>query len=104
MNEQGFVLRSLFGSGAGFLVLVLALAVLSSSSLESVRAQEQPPAIEEFVPFEGVPEIDQIPAARVLIAAYGVVWILAFGYLWSIWRRLSKVERDLSTLSRRKEE
>ena len=62
--------------------------------------QPQPPQ-EEFVPIDQVPPEDQLPAAPYLIAAYAIVWLVVFGYLWSIWRRLSAVERDLGELSRR---
>jgi CcmD family protein len=36
-----------------------------------------------------------------VIAAYAVAWIAVFGYLWSIWQRLERVERDLAEVSRR---
>ena len=42
-----------------------------------------------------------MPAAPLLIAAYAIVWLVVFGYLWSIWRRLSAVERELTDLSGR---
>jgi CcmD family protein len=36
-----------------------------------------------------------------VIAAYAVAWVVVFGYLWSIWQRLGRVERDLADVSRR---
>jgi CcmD family protein len=42
-----------------------------------------------------------LPAAPLVIAAYSVVWLLVFGYLWSIWRRLARAERDLAHISHR---
>ena len=41
------------------------------------------------------PEREQLPAAPLVMAAYAVVWVMVFGYLWSIWRRLGAVEREL---------
>jgi CcmD family protein len=35
------------------------------------------------------------------MTAYAVAWIVIFLYLWSIWRRLSRVEREIDELSRR---
>jgi CcmD family protein len=52
-----------------------------------------------FVPMTDVPASEQLPAARLLIAAYAFVWVAMMGYLWSIWRRLGKVEREIGELS-----
>ena len=63
---------------------------------------DQPqPAQEEFVPIDQVPPEDQLPAAPLLIAAYAVVWLIVFGYLWSLWRRQSAVEQEMRELARR---
>ena len=39
-----------------------------------------------FVPASSLPGQEQLPAAPLVIAAYAVVWLLVFGYLWSIWQ------------------
>ena len=57
------------------------------------------PGQTEFVPMTDVPASEQLPAARLLIAAYAFVWVAMMGYLWSIWRRLGKVEREIGELS-----
>jgi CcmD family protein len=36
-----------------------------------------------------------------LAAAYAFVWIAAMVYLWSVWRRLNKVEADMHALERK---
>ena len=64
-------------------------------------AQSAQPPVEEFVPIDELPEEDRLPAAPFLIAAYSIVWILAFGYFWSLTRRFAAVERDLAGLARR---
>jgi CcmD family protein len=66
---------------------------------------QQPPAQQnEFVPVDELPQAEQIPAAPLLIGAYAVAWLALFFYLFSIWRRLQKVERELGEVSRRIEE
>ena len=83
-------------------VLLLAVGVIGFTAqfnlAEAVLVQ---PAQDEFVPLESVPPEDQLPAAPLLVAAYALLWIAVVGYLWSIWRRMGAVERDLSDLSGR---
>ena len=59
------------------------------------------PAQDEFIPLDSVPPEDQLPAAPLLVAAYSLLWVAVLVYLWSIWRRMITVERELSDLSRR---
>jgi CcmD family protein len=35
------------------------------------------------------------------MAAYAVAWIAVFVYVWSIWRRLGQVEKDLAAVRQR---
>jgi len=38
----------------------------------------------------------------ILVAlAYGFIWVVIFGYVWSVRSRLTRVERELETVSRR---
>ena len=65
-------------------------------------AMQQPPAPPDgFVPASSLPGQEQLPAAPLVIVAYAVVWLLVLGYLWSIWSRLSRAERELADVSRR---
>jgi CcmD family protein len=78
------------------------LIVLTSFLLLSSSAFAQPPAGQsEFVPVDSVPLADQLPAAPLLIAAYAFVWIAVMVYLWSIWRRLNKVEDEMRALAQK---
>jgi CcmD family protein len=79
----------------------VALAVLVGGP--SIHASQQPPAggQEGFVPVENLPQQEQLPAAPLVMGAYAVAWVAVFGYLWSIWRRLGSVERDILDVSRR---
>ena len=84
----------------GGLLLVLGLIVFTAQVNLAAAAVDQP-AQDEFVPLESVPPEDQLPAAPLLVAAYALLWIAVVGYLWSIWRRMAAVERDLSDLAGR---
>ena len=63
-------------------------------------AAAQPEQVNEFVPIDELPPEDRLPAAPFLVAAYSIVWLLAFGYLWGLSRRLSGVEQDVEDLRR----
>ena len=54
-----------------------------------------------FVPVEGVPLGEQIPAAPLVMTAYAFFLLLMVFYLWTIWRRIGKVESDMQALERR---
>ena len=81
----------------GFMVAACSFALLGAR----VFAFQQPSGGQtEFVPISQLPPGDQLPAARLLIAAYAFVWIALMVYLWSIWRRLQKAETDIRALER----
>jgi CcmD family protein len=63
----------------------------------------QPPAAQsEYVPVKDLPPVDQLPAAPLLVAAYSFIWLAAMFYLWTIWRRLGKVETEMRALEQRR--
>ena len=84
--------------GAALLIAVLAVAAWG---VPAAAAQPAQPPVNEFVPIDELPPEDRLPAAPFLIAAYSIVWVLAFGYFWSLARRFAAVERDLAGLTRR---
>jgi hypothetical protein len=59
---------------------------------------------EGFVPVTGGPQIEQIPAAPLVIASYAFFLLLMVFYLWTIWRRIGKVESEMRTLEHRQGE
>jgi fatty acid desaturase len=62
----------------------------------------QPPAGQsEFVPLKELPPSEQMPAAPLLITAYAVFLVLMVFYVWTVWRRLNKVDADLRALEQR---
>lgn len=87
--------------------ILLLLIVLSAGAMGPVTlGAEQPPraaqpAQEEFVPIDQLPPDEKLPAARFLIAAYSVAWVVVAAYLWSIRQRLGRVEREIADVSRR---
>ena len=84
-----------------FLRIVLVLAALASGAPAAIAAR-QPPPQSEFVPVDEIPPGEQIPAINLVAAAYGFVWVALLGYVWSIARRLQKVEAELLDLESRK--
>jgi CcmD family protein len=85
-----------------FLAMATAMVLSLLSLAPGVAAQPQAtvPAQDEFVPVSSLPPDEQLPAAPLLVAAYGFVWVALLVYVWSIWRRLSRVERDIAVLNR----
>ena len=64
--------------------------------------QQQIP--EGFAPVTGVPPGEQIPAALLVIPTYAFFLLLMVFYLWTIWRRIGKVESEMQALDRRQSE
>jgi CcmD family protein len=78
-------------------MFLVCLALFAVSAL----AQQPPQPPEGFVPASSVQGQEQLPAAPLVITAYSVVWLLVFGYLWSIWRRIARAEQDVAEVTRR---
>jgi CcmD family protein len=88
----------------GRALVVLALLAAWAGSASAVVAAQPPQGQQpqnEFVPVKDVGQQEQLPAAPLLVAAYVVVWLALLVYLWSIWRRLAKVDRELAALTSR---
>jgi CcmD family protein len=80
----------------------LLIALTSFVLLATPAFALQPPKGQsEFVPVDSVPLSDQLPAAPLLIAAYAFVWVATLVYVWSIWRRLNKVEDEMRALAQK---
>jgi CcmD family protein len=83
------------------LLLTAILVAPATAGGQPPSPQPQPPAMEGFEPLSDVPPSEQIPAFRLVAIAYGIVWLVLMGYVWSVGSRLQKVERELSTLERK---
>ena len=68
-----------------------------------VFALQPPTGQSEFVPAKDLPPAETIPAAPLLVTAYAVIWLLVMFYLWTIWRRLNKVETEMRALEQRQQ-
>jgi type VI protein secretion system component VasF len=77
-----------------FCVLLAAPAILA-------QAPQRPPATEGFVQANDLPPVEQLPAAPLVIGAYGCFLVLMVGYAWSIARRLNTVEAEMRALEQR---
>jgi len=80
-------------------LFVTICAVMLSAGLAA--GFQPPPGEGGFVPIEQLPPAAQLPAAPLLIAAYAFVLLAVLVYVWTIWRRLNKVEHDMRALSQR---
>ena len=87
--------------GQGKRVLATLILLLTLCLGGSATAAQPPTTPDGFVPASSLPNQEQLPAAPLVIGAYSIVWLLVFGYLWSIWNRIGRVERDLADVTRR---
>lgn len=90
------VLIPLFASGLGRIAGAGGI-LLSAQALQG----GQPAATGEFVPVSELPPEAQLPAAPLVVAAYAVAWIMIIGYVFTLWRRLGTVQRELTDVTRR---
>ncbi len=82
------------------IVAATGITVPTTGTSHALAAQP-PPGQEEFVPINQLPPTEQLPAARLLIGAYAFIWAVLFLYVWSLWRRLGTVERELHQVAGR---
>ena len=61
-------------------------------------AAQQPKPQEEWISINELPAQDQLPAAPLLISAYAFVLVALFFYVFSVARRLTKVQQEISQL------
>lgn len=86
--------------GALTLVLGLLIAPATTALAQQNPTPAQPPAAtDQYVPIDEIPEQDKLPAAPYLIGAYMVAWLMLLFYVWSLWRRLQRVEEELKRLA-----
>jgi CcmD family protein len=77
------------------------LTAIGAAALTGAHAwASQPPAGQsEFVPISELPPADQLQAGPLLVGAYAFIWLAVMFYLWTIWRRLNKVETEMHALA-----
>jgi CcmD family protein len=82
------------------LAMIVAAGLVTMSAAPA-RAQAQPPAGAQgdFVPAKDLPQQETIPAAPLVMGAYAFVWAALLVYVWTVWRRLLKVEKEVHDLA-----
>jgi CcmD family protein len=78
-------------------VVLMLMLVLSAAAAWAGQPEPQ----SQFRPISEVPQSEQLPGGVFVVIAYGFIWVVLLGYVWSIWRRLGKVETEMRTLERR---
>lgn len=74
---------------------ILFTLLASFATVVAAAGQQPKPAQEGFVPIDQLPAPEAFPAAPLVIAAYAFAWLAILFYVWSVWRRLNRVEREL---------
>jgi hypothetical protein len=73
----------------------------------SLWAQPQTPVPTPTVAMEGFEKLsetaprEELPATPLVFYAYAFVWLALIVYVFSIWRRMGRVEQDLAAVQRR---
>lgn len=87
---------------AAFTLFVFVLAAPAFAQAPAPPKQAPAAAQDGFVPVDTpLSAQDVMPAPRLVAIAYGFIWVVIFGYVWSVRSRLSRVERELEAVSRR---
>jgi CcmD family protein len=84
-----------------FLVLALAAALSAPAFAGQTQPPPKPAAQDEFVPIDQLAPKEDLPAVPLVTAAYAIAWLVIFGYVFSLWRRLHKVEAEIADVNRR---
>jgi CcmD family protein len=96
------MLRTIGSTVRAILMTIVMVGVLAPAT-HAAAPQQPPTGQSEFVPLDDLPPPEQVAAAPLLVAAYAIAWLVLLFYLWSIWRRLGAVERELAAVTRRVE-
>jgi len=85
--------------------ILIAATSLALVGLPAVSAFAQPPQVPQpppgFLPVNELPPGQELPAAPFLIGAYVFFLLLMMFYLWTIWRRLGKVQDEMRALQQK---
>ena len=71
-------------------------AIVVGSGLVVVAQEQQ----KEFQKYTG-PVTEGIPAAPLVMTAYAFVWVALMAYVFLLWRRVGRVEHELSEVNAR---
>ena len=87
---------------ATVLVVLIAFTVTRPAFARQDPQSKPTAAQDQYVPVnQPMNATDNLPAPKMLAAAYGFVWVMLLLYLWSIRVRLATVEKEIASVSRR---
>jgi CcmD family protein len=79
--------------------ILIVLALASAAAIAEQSAQRPPvQPQDEFVPLSELPADERLPSAPLLVAAYAFVWLAVGGYVVSVARRLTNVQKEVERL------
>jgi len=81
--------------------LSIGITTLLLTAVPALALQPPTQPQEGFVPLSELPPGQQVPAAPLLVGSYAFFLALMMFYLWTIWRRIGKVEHEMRELERR---
>ncbi len=84
-----------------WLAAALAVGLAISASAQTPPPQTTPAPLEGFVPMSEAAPREVLPATPLVFYAYAFVWLALLAYVFSIWRRMARVEQDLAAVQRR---
>jgi CcmD family protein len=76
---------------AGLTSLVIAIAGIGTGPLLAFQGTDG------FVPMTQAPQ-ENVSGVTLVIAAYAVAWIAVAAYVFIVWRRAGRIERELAEL------
>ena len=77
------------GRRVGLVAMLVALASRAAFAVQGTS---------EFVPADQLKQ-DTVPGCALLLAAYAVAWIAVVAYVWIVWRRAGRIERELADIA-----
>jgi hypothetical protein len=87
------------------IVRLISTLVLSVWLIAPVFAQTQAPVTQSapdgFIPMSSTAPREVLPATPLVFFAYAFVWLALIVYVFSIWKRMARVEQDLADVKRR---
>jgi CcmD family protein len=87
----------LAGTAVGLSAQPAAQAPASSAS----AGQAAPNPQDQFVPVKTISQPESLPAPALVMTAYAFIWVVLLIYVWTVWRRLLKVESEIRALAAR---
>ena len=84
-----------------WVAVLTVLVVVAFVAAASAQTQPPPAAVDGFVPMSSAAPREVLPATPLVFYAYSFVWLALIAYVFSIWRRMARVEQDLAEVQRR---